>query len=579
MAPYELEFKNKEEASSFVEGLGSSFIAGLDECGRGCERPDAEVLTKRGWKHYSDILKDDKVLSYTDEHKMVWQPITAVIEKDFDGDLVKLTHRGVNIVVTADHYFTTLQRVFERDKQDNNKLKLVGYRTKYKNVEELVDNDFIPRLGDWEGEKPDFFYIPPIEVISGFRGPETRPEKFVDMKKWVAFLGIYIAEGCCTLGSKGEYIVHISQSKKSPHYNAINKLLTSLPFNFSPVGDVGFVVMDKQLYETLSPLGDAISKFVPSYMKDLDSTLINIFLDWAVYGDGTCQQGINRKPFRRYYTSSIRLKNDIEEMLLKAGYTFNTIVKSEAGSKRTIKGRVITATVDNYQITFRRSPRFAVKYLKKSLIPYKGKVFCLSLPEHHNFFVRRSGTGYFTGNSLSGPVVAACVLLPPDHGIEGIADSKKISARNRKIIYEQLIKFPYGIGSCENTEIDEINIFQATQKAAMKAFLELQAEAPQVEHLLCDGSLDIRKYITVPSNSIIKGDLYIECIGAASIIAKVFRDTIMEAYHDVWPEYNFKSNKGYGTKAHTEAIIKYGISPIHRRSFGICRTAKERLDV
>lgn len=165
---------------------------------------------------------------------------------------------------------------------------------------------------------------------------------------------------------------------------------------------------------------------------------------------------------------------------------------------------------------------------------------------------------------LAGPVVAAVVVLPPNTKIEGIDDSKKVKESKREELYE-IIKqqaLDYGIGIVGNEEIDEYNILNATFMAMKKA---LNSMKKQPDYLLVDA-------VTIPGvdikqNPIIKGDSKSISIGAASILAKVTRDKIMCDYDEIYPEYGFKSNKGYGTKEHYAAIEKHGITPIHRKSF------------
>ena len=573
----DLRFKVKEEADGYLKQLQVENVAGIDEVGRGCERPDAEVLTERGWLSYTQLSTNDRVLSYTDKGCIVWQKVDKIIERTYTGNLLELKNRSVHMVVTPDHCFTTLQRVHQRDKNDQNRLKVVGYKNKYKCVSDLVDNDSIPRGGLWSGESPATFTLPSMEKFNGFRPKEILPEKKIPIDVWVAFIGIYLAEGCCTKGKKGEYIVLVSQTPNSQHYNKIYSLLKSLPFNFQKDGKNGFRVFDKQLYLYLNKLGNVYNKFVPAFVKNLNYILLNTFLTWAVFGDGTTSISKGRLPFHRYYTSSIPLKNDIEEILLKAGWTCHTKVKTAKASKNIIKSRVIVAKADNYETTFRRSDKITVKYLKKTLLHYEGKVFCLALPKHHNFYVRRSGTGYFTGNSLAGPVVAACVLLHSGHGIKGIKDSKRLSPRRREVLAEQIMaKSWWALGSKDSREIDNMNIYKATLASAAAAAIKCQYKGAPIDFLLCDGGLVLEDSVPFPTAAAIKGDDWFECIGAASIVAKVHRDLLMKTYHTVWPEYGFNTNAGYGTKVHVDAIHKYGMVSIHRRSYGICKTAKER---
>ena len=176
---------------------------------------------------------------------------------------------------------------------------------------------------------------------------------------------------------------------------------------------------------------------------------------------------------------------------------------------------------------------------------------------------------------FAGPVVAACVILPKDHSITGIRDSKKLSAKRREFLSEQIMEVAvWGIGARSNEAIDSLNIREATFQAAADAVLQCVHAGNVIDHVLCDGGLFIDNMIPMPSTSIIKGDDWFECISAASIIAKVYRDRQMAAYHDIWPEYGFKSNSGYGTQFHREAIMKYGLTPIHRRTYGLCKEYK-----
>ncbi len=165
---------------------------------------------------------------------------------------------------------------------------------------------------------------------------------------------------------------------------------------------------------------------------------------------------------------------------------------------------------------------------------------------------------------LAGPVVACVVVLPPNTKIEGIDDSKKIKESKREELYEIIKKeaIDYGIGIVDNEEIDDYNILNATYMAMKKA---LNSMKNQPDYLLVDA-------VTIPGvnikqTPIIKGDSKSISIGAASILAKVTRDRMMYQYDEIYPEYGFKSNKGYGTKEHYEAIEKNGITPIHRKSF------------
>ncbi len=167
---------------------------------------------------------------------------------------------------------------------------------------------------------------------------------------------------------------------------------------------------------------------------------------------------------------------------------------------------------------------------------------------------------------LVGPVVTAAVILPRDFYDERINDSKKLTEKKRELLYDVIMEnaVSVGIGISSEDVIDEINILEATKKAMIEAVNNLSVKP---EHLLIDA---VKLNIDIPQTSIIKGDAKSESIAAASIIAKVTRDRMMVELDKKHPEYDFKHNKGYGTKKHIEAIEKYGILKEHRKTFAPC---------
>lgn len=172
---------------------------------------------------------------------------------------------------------------------------------------------------------------------------------------------------------------------------------------------------------------------------------------------------------------------------------------------------------------------------------------------------------------LYGPVVAVALVLPKDYALEGIGDSKKLSAKKREVLAKRLMAdCAYGVGKVEAEMIDEVNILVATKMAMRQAVDALNrglAERGQgeVEVALIDALIldDMR----CEQLAVVKGDAVSRAVGAASIVAKVIRDGIMDEDGARHPEYGLERHKGYGTKQHTDAILKYGLLPGHRRSF------------
>jgi ribonuclease HII len=179
-------------------------------------------------------------------------------------------------------------------------------------------------------------------------------------------------------------------------------------------------------------------------------------------------------------------------------------------------------------------------------------------------YVNTAGVDEAGRGPLAGPVVAAAVIFPAKINIVGLDDSKKISPKKREELYPQIQAeaIAYGVAIVSREVIDEINILQASRLAMKKAVEQLQ---PVPELLLIDGNQKIDS--TLDQWAIVKGDSKSLSIAAASVLAKVTRDRIMEDYHKLYPQYEFHRHKGYGTKLHRALIEEHGPCPIHRSTY------------
>lgn len=240
-----------------------------------------------------------------------------------------------------------------------------------------------------------------------------------------------------------------------------------------------------------------------------------------------------------------------------------------------IKAEFAAAEIRDYEALCRRyekDPRAGVQKLleqcrKKTEALEKEirRTEQMKLYEH-----RYEDQGYLCGidevgrGPLAGPVVACAVILPKDCQILYLNDSKKLTAKKREELYEVIMEqaVSVGLGMVGPARIDEINILKATYEAMRQAIGKL-AVRPQI---LLNDAVTIPG-VDIPQVPIVKGDAKSVSIAAASIVAKVTRDRMMEEYDKVMPEYGFASNKGYGAAAHIEALKKYGPSPIHRATF------------
>jgi ribonuclease HII len=176
---------------------------------------------------------------------------------------------------------------------------------------------------------------------------------------------------------------------------------------------------------------------------------------------------------------------------------------------------------------------------------------------------------------LAGPVVAAAVILNPKVKIKGLDDSKKLSERSRNELRVKIEEgaLAFAVGICSPEEVDEINILQASFKSMHKALDQITTK---FEHVLVDGNRFV-KYKDIDHTCIIKGDAKFQSIAAASILAKTYRDEIMQRLHKNYPEYAWNKNKGYPTKQHRKAIAAFGPTDQHRMTFQLLPLAQGKL--
>ncbi len=173
---------------------------------------------------------------------------------------------------------------------------------------------------------------------------------------------------------------------------------------------------------------------------------------------------------------------------------------------------------------------------------------------------------------LAGPVAATAIIMPKDCYFEGVTDSKKVSPKKRKELKKQILEKAIAVSTIFINEkiIDEVNIYEATKLAMYQAINGLD---PKPDYVLIDAMpLDL----DIPHESIIKGDEKSFTIACASIIAKEARDELMDEFDQKYPEYGFKQNKGYPTKKHRNALLTYGVTPIHRRTYGPVKVAIQK---
>lgn len=240
-----------------------------------------------------------------------------------------------------------------------------------------------------------------------------------------------------------------------------------------------------------------------------------------------------------------------------------------------IKGKLQAASMEElpalliqYEQDERAGIRSAVGKCRKRIETYEKEVArCETLKKYEREYAAYThicGIDEVGRGPLAGPVVAGAVILPKDCDILYINDSKKLSEKKREELYDIIMEkaVSVGLGFVTPARIDEINILQATYEAMREAISKLKVKPD----LLLNDAVTIPQ-VDIRQVPIIKGDAKSISIGAASIVAKVTRDRLMVQYDEVYPEYGFASNKGYGAQMHIDALRKYGPCPIHRKTF------------
>jgi anaerobic ribonucleoside-triphosphate reductase len=388
-----------------------------------CYSEDTQVLTENGWKYFYEVKKGEKVFTLNPKtNKIELQEPYRFYEYDFEGELYNFKSKKVDLLVTPGHRMLVDQySPYSKEK----------YRKKFVEAKNFNPNtQFIPKGGDWEGKEEKYFILPAIQIfqIRNYRQipfaknlaflpnasevfgevllignlkiktsqPKFRhqlveiPEKKILMDDWLKFFGFWLAEGCTTLRKrkrKGwknphyEYQVRISQNE-GKSAKEFEKVLKRLPFNYTKKKSgkkIEFVILNKQLFLYLKQFGKREEKFIPKEIKNLSKRQLKILFDWMMKGDGYIGNGNID-----YYTKSKKLADDVQEIALKLGWSANIYEKRKGKSKW-------------YRVAISKTKHFKFKKENIRKVKYKGKVYCLEVP-NHTLYVRRNGKALWCGN-------------------------------------------------------------------------------------------------------------------------------------------------------------------------------------
>ncbi len=360
-----------------------------------CYAEDTQVLTDTGWKFFYELNGKDKVYTLNNEtNKIELQRPVQFFAYDYDGEMYHFHNNRVNLLVTPNHNMVVDQY------SPYNGVRYFRKIVKAKNFNPNLH--FIPKQGEWQGERVDFFVLPGIEVKQ-YRNYGSsyvtvkKKEKKIKMDDWLAFLGFWLAEGSTYLQKRNranrnktyyEYQVRIHQNAGTTA-EEFEEVLQRLPFTYSKKqfnDKIEYCIWDKQLFSYLRKLGKAGEKKMSCELKQLEKRQLKILFDWMMKGDGYESNGN-----LIYYTKSRALADDVQDIVMKLGYAASIYKKQKEHFCW-------------YGVSISRNKRnFVCNGVEKK--HYKGKVYCVEVP-NHTLYVRRKDKPAWCGNSAGAQALA-----------------------------------------------------------------------------------------------------------------------------------------------------------------------------
>jgi len=370
-----------------------------------CYDDQTEVLTKDGFKLFKELEKDDEIATLKGGKYIEYHKPKERVKYPYTSKMVHVKTTRLDLMVTPNHKMLV-------SRQKGSGRKLIKVR-----ADELKYDDWIPKTGIWKGKEKSHFNLPALTQKEKFYSPLTKSkhsktrewkEKKINMDNWLAFLGIYLAEGYAVKetsakAKEGNYEVGIVNTQKKKQ---VRKIMENTPFKYRETED-RFIILDKQLWKYLRKLGDCYTKYIPREFKNLCPRQLRILLDAFNIGDGSIDDNGKRK---KYYTSSKKIQDDIGELILKVGKSPRYF--SRKNREKSINGRILNPSKKhpNLIIMENRSKHYTFNskkfrrkdgYANFKRVPYKGYVYCVEIP-NHVVFVRRNGTCAWSGNTRVG---------------------------------------------------------------------------------------------------------------------------------------------------------------------------------
>ena len=360
-----------------------------DQGNCGCYDDQTEVLTRKGWKLFKDLVMEDEILCFDPfTRELKYYKPTNLFTYDYEGEMIQIKGKSIDLLITPNHNML----VYPWDESN----RTISQNPKFIQAQHLGFYFNIPCGGKWTGDSPNVFHLNGVQIgeyTTPFGGKGLGYRKGIDvpMESWVKFLGLYLAEGYVTLNNHYEVgIAAVTPEKQCK----IKEILSGIPLHYRKKAN-RYTIYDKRLALELHPLGQAREKHIPEYIKQLEPELLWKFIEGFALGDG---QYIEERDTFRLYTSSKRLADDLQESILKAGRWAQ--ISHRSGRISFLKNRKIIGS-DEYSLYISKRKHLAVE--RKSMVKrvkYTGKVYCAEVPTHA-MVVRRNGKPVISGNSCT----------------------------------------------------------------------------------------------------------------------------------------------------------------------------------
>lgn len=397
-----------------------------------CYDSNTEVLTQGGWKYFCNVKPEDKILSVNiDTLELEWSDIITQYEYEVDDELV---HFGgfMDLLVTKNH------RMFAFRRQNGCSNIVTNLRTKSGDVytaDMIRPSHLLPKLGyNWSGKNQEFLKLNATSKKNSRCSEVEIPELLIPMDIWVEFFGFWLADGSCrhTLNSQGNsrYVVSIKQHDSNADY--VKQLLDKMPFDYRVYKNKGrnssnYEINNKQLWEYLIKFGKSAEKYIPNEIKDLPSSKLQKFMRGYMSGDSTVTQGGKTQG---YILSSVskRLIDDLAEIVLKLGY----LVTHIRSGMTSVRPYYSFSFYDGYKKT-----QNYLTYSQKTLVPYKGKVYCVTLEKNGFMLVRRNNYITISGNSAERFIRKALDTVTDGRKVCMFLKLTFLESKSRKQLFEQ----------------------------------------------------------------------------------------------------------------------------------------------